>query len=87
MTFKESMIKTLVNMGMFESQANKVLEIFMNHESSKEMEGRWNDDISSYPPVIQNAIWVGVKHFAYEWIKDNVPKAWYLPMFRPDYEN
>lgn len=86
MTFKESMTYTLVGMGMFDSHADQVIKEYMEDESAESMIGRWDHDMKDYPQNIQSVVWIGVKHFASEWIERNMPQAWYKPMFKPDFQ-
>lgn len=85
MTFRESMIKTLIEMGMFESQANNLIDEYSSNESSEMMKNRWNDNMRDYPVELQESVWIDVKYFAEVWIRENIPGAWYLPMFKSDY--
>lgn len=81
MTFKEAMHKKLTEHGMFDNQASKVLEECMQHESTESMESRWDHDVRNYPEGIQISLWLIVRSRAAEWIKRNIPKAWFRPMF------
>lgn len=45
------------------------------------MAGRWNDNISDYPPIMTKAIWISAKRIALQWIDTNKPQAWFRPIF------
>lgn len=47
--------------------------------------GRWNDQFDSFPVIMMHILWgTRVRPQALEWIKKNVPKAWYRPVFDDD---
>lgn len=81
MTFSESVLKFLDSNGMQAAQAEQVLEMLVNDRGQESMKGRWDGDVSEYPPVMEKLILLSVKHFAIEWIDANLPLAWYRPMF------
>lgn len=82
MTFRESMIKAMTARGMFQSQAEEIMNQYMQSEESSVMQGRWNDSVDGYPPSMEGAVWIGVKHFAATWLEKNLPQAWFRPMFQ-----
>lgn len=82
MTFRESMIKAMTTRGMFESQAIEIMNLYIYSDMSVSMSGRWDDDAIAYPDQMQFVLWIGVKHFAFRWIEDNLPEAWFKPMFQ-----
>ena len=41
----------------------------------------WNDNISGYPLPLIAVIWLTTKRLALQWIDENLPRAWYRPMF------
>lgn len=79
MNFEQFAIKWLTERGMFESQAEEVLEMVKKYQTS--MNGRWQDDISGYPAIMQNAIAISLKSTGLDWIKENKPMAFYRPIF------
>lgn len=87
MTFKEFGVKKLFSMGMFENQAEAVMEkVISDSKTNKEspnidMKDRWDDDITGYPECMLTVLFIAIKPFALEWIKENMPEAWYRPMF------
>lgn len=85
MTFYEKMIDMLKQHGMFESHAKEALEPLVNNPefAASTMIGRWNDSIDEYPPVILNVLWIDVRDGVLKWIEENLPEAFYKPMFYP----
>lgn len=41
----------------------------------------WDDTVDGYPPQLLAVLWLGVRRAAVDWIDENLPKAWYRPMF------
>lgn len=85
MTNKEKCINYLVGKGMFESQAEEVFQRALPlMEQGSEI--RWDEDADHYPPTLF-AIWrMILDKKALEWIDENLPRAFYRPMFTPDPE-
>ena len=81
MTFKEKMVELLHGQGMFQSQAEAVVELVIADPANEAMKGRWNEDIAGYPPEIVAVLWLSTKHTAREWIAENCPRAWFRPLF------
>ena len=81
MTIKEKFKSLLINSGMFDVDAEVVMQIVMNDDANKAMEGRWNDSVEGYPDVLFNVLWASVCINAVEWIDENKPLAWYRPLF------
>jgi len=80
LTLYGKMHKELINNGMFDTQAKKVMRKVM--EEQKELiGGRWQDSASDYPEATVNTLWLSVKMSALEWINENAPQAWFKPMF------
>ena len=69
-------------MGMFQTQAEKVMDEHINDPANNAMEGRWNDDIEGYPPQLLATVFVGIELTALEWIKKNCPNAWFRACFK-----
>lgn len=79
MTFLDDMKQRLVGQGMFESQAQQVMGRAM--EQMDDMKGRWGHQVDGYPPLMVDLIWISIQRVAYVWIEDNMPEAWYRPIF------
>lgn len=81
MTFQEAITKRLVDHGLFDTQAEKVMKALMESPASESMKGRWKDDIEGYPPQMMPVIWMGAKIEAIAFIDAECPKHWARPMF------
>lgn len=84
MTTKEKLIQSLINHGMFNSQALKVVDYAI--PELKHLEDfhsiTWDRPASEYPNVLHGILFSAIKPFALKWIEDNLPKAWFKPMFQ-----
>lgn len=80
MTTREKLKKMLVDNGMFENQAEKVLEIAIPKIAAA-TPITWDRPAEEYPEPLYNIMWFYVKTAAKEWIAENAPEAWYRPMF------
>ena len=74
----------LVAKGMFESQAEQVMEIAKPKLDSilEDYNFTWDRPASEYPDVIYNVVYASLKPIALEWIEENAPQAWFKPMFQ-----
>jgi hypothetical protein len=79
--WSEFTINHLVSHGMFEEQANKVLDRCRQDEILKPMGGRWNDTVDGYPPQMKAVVLLSVRKVAVDWIDENIPMAWFRGMF------
>ena len=76
----ETKIKNMLEEnGMCGKSADAVMN--KAKEAIPDMKNRWGDDINDYPNPLVAVIWVTTKNIALEWIDENLPKAWYRPMF------
>ncbi len=80
-TFETYCKKYLTGNGMFDDDAETVFNLFMHDETQTTMVGRWNDDMETYPPMMQNVCIVALNHFTVKWIETNLPFAWFKGMF------
>jgi hypothetical protein len=70
-------LKTMLVMhGLFEDQAEKVINNYRTSDAGSAMNGRWDDDISGYPDVTLNVLWFGTKRFALEFLEKECPDHW-----------
>ena len=81
MTWADWIKKQLQDRGLFESDAEKILEAIKSAPENAAMATRWNDSTDNYPPQMQSVVWLSVKSIAFEWIDENQPNAWYKSMF------
>lgn len=84
MTAREKLEQMLVNNGMFESQAKNVMEIAIPELNNILDDYKFTFDrpASEYPNVIYNILFLHIKPIALKWIEENVPMAWFKPMFQ-----
>ena len=89
MTFRKRMEAMCVDNGMFDTQAEKVVQRAVNesretdeaNEDSGGMFHRWDDDEAGYPLTMTAVLWMCVCRHALEFIKEECPNAWFRPMF------
>jgi len=84
MTIKEKIKELLVNNGMFENQAEDVITLVVSDKTNEAMIGRWDDDVLDYPAIMLQILWSSTRRIAIKWIDDNLPSAWFRPMFELD---
>lgn len=83
MTTKEKLKKFLTDNGMFEEQADAVLEVAIPQIEAlvPDYSFTWERPANEYPPVLYAVMLSIVKEEAVKWIDANLPMAWYRPMF------
>lgn len=81
MTFKEFLIEHLTGSGMFDSQAEKVFAVVEADPANETMKYRWNDNIADYPDLMQPLVRLIANRAALKWTEENLPEAWFKPMF------
>lgn len=81
MTIEDKIREMLESRGLFGSQASQVIEKAKGDKVLEPMKVRWGDHVESYPPSFLPVLWLCVKANALEWIEDNLPRAWFRPMF------
>jgi len=84
MNFEDKMKDLLIQNGMFGSQADEVIAEAKVANCCESMMGRWGDDVSGYPEMMVNVLWLSVKTVALKWLEENAPEAWFKPMFMDD---
>lgn len=84
MTTKEKLIQILIDNGLFESQAEEVMEIAIPELNSliENYSITWNRPSEEYPDVIYNILFNSMKPTVLKWIEENKPQAWFKPMFQ-----
>ena len=81
MNFLTLMRNFLIENGMFESQADEVIDIATSHSALESMSSRFLDDVSGYPEVMSTLCLVSIKAVALVYIDEKCPAAWFRPMF------
>ena len=87
MNFKQMMVKQLGDRGMFDNDAERLVEHALSDKSfCTAMEGHWNKPIADYPTAMCATILMELWPAALKWIEANQPNAWYLVQFTPEYQ-
>lgn len=81
MTIENALKKKLIDHGLWEEEANAVLEAAKADLINESMNGRWTDDEEGYPSTILVAIWFNIKSIAVDWLRANKPNHLALSMF------
>jgi len=81
MTIREWLVDYCYQRGMFENDANAVVDAMMADEANESMNGRWNDKVSDYPRPLLAVLVLSLNRAAVAHIEKNCPKAWYKPLF------
>ena len=83
MTVQEKFKTMLVGRGMFDSQADQVIEAFKIEvkDMVKDYGMTWNRPSSEYPDFIYTVLMIPLFRCAIDWIDANLPRAWYRSMF------
>lgn len=81
MTIRQKLETRLVDHGLWDEEAAKVMNQAEQNDSLKDMKGRWNDDVENYPPQLLAVVWMSVKLQAKQWLEANAPKHFALAMF------
>jgi hypothetical protein len=84
MTFREVCKKHLVDNGLFEDQAEAVLSaIDAEDQESHEAYRTFNRECGGYPMQLRALYIAKANSAAADWIRENMPRHWALPMFDP----
>lgn len=81
MTVREWAENFCVERGMFEDQAEAVVDRAIEDKVNESMSHRWDDSIDAYPKTMLAVLTFAVRGAAVAWIEENCPQAWYKPMF------
>ena len=82
-TFYDAMKNRLIENGLFDDMATKIMEIAIKSDDLNNMNGRWADHVDSYPPMLVNVTFQLIRPIAYKWICENAPQAWFRAAFSP----
>lgn len=86
MTFNEMMNQYLQDNGMFESQAEAVIDLAQGHEIFEAMKNNLNKDMAEYSGVFERLCIHSLKVVAIEYIDKECPMAWFRTVFLPESE-
>lgn len=75
MTIRDLLYGRLLGSGLFDSQAEAVLQMVYD-EGDKELKTRWHDNYEDYNPIVIDVLWVSVCRNTLKFIDANCPKHW-----------
>jgi hypothetical protein len=83
MNTREKFEEMLTYNGMFPSQAKQVMDeaIPVIDNMISDYKFSWDRPCEEYPAIIYNVVYLTVKEVALKWINENIPLAWFKPMF------
>lgn len=81
MTVEEKIRSMLIERGMFDTQAQEVIDATKTDEWMQFMASKWADKIDGYPSQFLAALWINVKRAALRWIDTNLPMAFFRSEF------
>ena len=81
MSFSTNLKKYLTDKGMFDTQADQVIEQFKSDPQNESMAGRWDDSENDYPIQMTVDLIACLNRFTLAWIEENLPQAWFKLMF------
>lgn len=82
-TIKQKLTRILMEKGMSGTQANEVIDLAMPKMNNlvEDYSIDFSDSSDAYPDVLYRVLFVTIKPIALKWIEDNIPMAWFKPMF------
>jgi len=80
-TIREHFLNKLFQSGLFEDEAEQIMDRFIADEANKAMKGRWSEPVDAYPPLLIGLIWTAIKSETLAWINVHKPGAWYRSLF------
>lgn len=81
MTIETKIKSLLVNHGLFEDMAEKVMEAVKADPANASMHGRWGEDESGYHPAIVALAWMSARSHAVAIIDKECPQHWAREIF------
>jgi hypothetical protein len=87
MTTRQKFEQMLYDMGIFETQAKEIMdfaieEIDLLRTPEDPYQITWNRPASEYPEAFYNVVFgVKIKPQVFAWANENMPMAWWKPMF------
>lgn len=83
MTTREKLKEMLTSKGMFDTQADLVLEkaIPKIEKLTPGYNITWDRPAKEYPNSVYIALWITLSETALEWIDENLPRAYFRSMF------
>ena len=82
-TFFDAMSARLSENGLFDDHVKAIMALAVEDESLSDMKHRWLDDVDGYPGMLTHVTYRIIEPIAYKWICENIPQAWFRPVFSP----
>ena len=79
-TFEEKLKAMMVDRGMFDNQADVVMDK-VKTIVGESMDRRWDESIENYPDTVLIQLWLIAKEESLNYLNENLPLAWFKPMF------
>ena len=80
MNIEDTLKRELIDHGLWEKEADAILEEAKADPANELMKDRWTDDAEGYPRPLLGILWIGIKSKAVDWLKANKPDHWALSM-------
>lgn len=64
------MIKEMTSRGMFPEQVEEIISLYIEQNRAPQMQDIWYRSVDKYPREVLVVLWLDVKDFAAEWIRD-----------------
>ena len=80
-TIEDRGIDYLITKGMSMNQAKAVMTMVVQAKENDVMKDRWDEPAYAYPSSILNLMFISCNRYALQYINDNIPQAWFKPMF------
>ena len=87
MSIRDWMQKQLVDRGLYDTEANEVIRFAIEDGALQGLKERVGDDIEGYPAQLLSVVSSSIMRSAHDWLKENKPLHWALPMFRDHTED
>lgn len=83
MTTRQRFEQQLYEMGLFESDASKIMDLAipMFKDMTPNYNVTWDRPASEYPDSFYTVGFITVKQAALQWIDENKPQAWFRALF------
>jgi len=84
MTVQEKLEQMLIDSGMFPTQAKEVMILAIPelNDLVEDYSITFDRPSDEYPEVIYGVLFISIKPIALQWLEDNIPMAWYKPIFQ-----
>ena len=87
MTTRQKFEQMLYDMGIFESTAEQIMDFAIAQIDSQKTDSypykiTWDRPASEYPQEVYNVVFeIKIKPQVFAWAEENMPLAWWKPMF------